>query len=343
MDVTGQVYVTVPRWKHGVPATLNKVNFRRYRSSMGDSTLTPFPSWDMQREGVQGDLQNVQSMTIDSMGRMWVIEVGRRNFLETQAINGNAGVWIIDLRSNRVIHKYIFPDDIVSPTSSFLNDIVVDDRRDIAYFSDAMGDGGLVVYDLGGGTSRRYTGPSTRSDPTYTMVINGMDYGNKLFTTPTDGIAISDDCEAIFYCEIQGTNLYRLPTAALGNHSISNTELDKMVELLGKKEPSDGMKYFKGRLFWGSLTTSTYNSLVVDSRSRPNVAESVKGALVDAEVMNWIDSFAIDMKNKGRLWFTSNRLNEFITGTMDFSGKNGPNMRIMSVPVKDLSHEIDNL
>ena len=94
----------------------------------------------MQREGVSGDLQNVQSMTIDSKRRMWVIEVGRRNFFNINpktVVNGPAGLWIIDLTTENIITKYSFPSSVVSYDNSFLNDVVVDDTRDIAYLTDA--------------------------------------------------------------------------------------------------------------------------------------------------------------------------------------------------------------
>ena len=103
-------------------------------------SLTPFPSWDMQREGVSGDLQNVQSMTIDSKRRMWVIEVGRRNFFNINpktVVNDPAGLWIIDMTTEDIITKYSFPSSVVSYDNSFLNDVVVDDTRDIAYLTDA--------------------------------------------------------------------------------------------------------------------------------------------------------------------------------------------------------------
>lgn len=50
-----------------MPATLNKV----VQNATGHYVLDPWPSWDMQEVGVEGDLQNCQSMTIDSQGRMW--------------------------------------------------------------------------------------------------------------------------------------------------------------------------------------------------------------------------------------------------------------------------------
>lgn len=63
------------------------------------------------------------------------------------------------------------------------------------------------------------------------------------------GIAITDDADhsALFYCQVQGTSLYRVPTAALRNFSLTNAEIDLLVERIGTKPPSDGMKYVNGK------------------------------------------------------------------------------------------------
>lgn len=330
VDINGDIYVTVPRWRNGVPATLNKLDTTT-------NTLTPFPSWDMQREGVSGDLQNVQSMTIDSSRRMWVIEVGRRNFFLTDKrkhTSGPAGLWCIDLNTNTVISKYYFPSDVVSYDNSFLNDIVIDETRNFAYLTDAWGDGAIITYDMVNQVSRRYSGPSTKNDPDYALVVNGVHYGKKIFTTPSDGIAMTSDAEAIFYCQVQGTTLYRLPTAVLRDFTTSSATIDAKVEVLGTKEPSDGMKYLNGVLYYGSLTTSTYYTLVVNATSLPNMEEDAVPIKPNVDTMQWLDTFAIDLGSNGTtMYFVSNKLDEYSVSTMDFSGESGSNMHIMKFTV----------
>lgn len=125
VDKNGLKYVTVPRWRTGVPATLNTLEY----TASGDYLLKPYPDWDMQTVGTSGDLQNCQSMIIDGSNRMWVIEVGRLNFFDSDAstvVNGPAGVWIIDLETGTIESKYYFPNDVAEYNNSFVNDIVID-------------------------------------------------------------------------------------------------------------------------------------------------------------------------------------------------------------------------
>ena len=288
LDKDNNIYVTVPRWRPSIPGTLNKLV---YSTEFGEYRLSPYPSWDMQEEGVDGDLQNCQSMAIDGSGFMWAIETGRRNFfapLQSMWVDGTPGIWIIDMASSTVVQKYYFPAEVASPSSSFVNDIVIDESRDVAYLTDAWGEGGLIVYDRGQGSSRRYSGPSTKNDPSYTMIINGVDYGTSIFTTPSDGIAMTEGGEALLYGAVQGTTLYRMATELLRDFSSTQEQLDDAAETIGWKEPSDGMQYVQGKLYFGSLPSSTYYVLPINATSFPDTSTEAIPATPEPSNMRWV-------------------------------------------------------
>lgn len=289
VDTQQNIYVSVPRWREGIPATLNKLVLN---ADGNGYDLEPYPSWDMQGEGVPGDLQNCQSMIIDSKGRMWVIEVGRKYFFSdapnAEPVNAPAGVWVIDMKTGDVISKYYFPDEVAPYNSSFLNDLVLDEVREIVYLTDANGEGALVVYDFKQAESRRYSGPSTGRDPNYEFYVNGEYYGANIFTTPVDGIAISSDNSYIYYCAVQGTYLYRLPSAILRDFSASWAEIDEAVVNMGYKTPSDGIQMWNDVLYYASLPESTYYALDMTSSAVVNLTESAVPVWPNAVTMRWV-------------------------------------------------------
>ena len=286
VDKHSNIYVTVPRWLDGVPATLNKL-----KKVDNQYLLSPYPSWDMQTVGISGELQNCQSMVLDSNGLMFVIEVGRRNFYEVnplKVVNGPPGVWIINTETSEIISQYYFPPSVASPNNSFVNDIVIDEKKQIAYLTDAWGLGGLIIYNYQLGTSRRYSGPSTANDPNYVMIINGVNYGTTQFTTPIDGIAITNDLKAIFYCAVQGVQLYRIPTSILNDFTTSTDQITASIQVIpGTKEPSDGIMYWNNALYYGSLPESTYYALEISSTSSPDLSQSVP-TWPDQVNMRWV-------------------------------------------------------
>lgn len=200
---------------------------------------------------------------------------------------------MIDVASGSILNKYSFPPEVVSYTESFVNDLVLDETKQVAYLTDAWGDGALLVYNFQEQSSRRYSGPSTMADPNYVMIINGVNYGTNLFTTPVDGIAITDDKEAIFYCNVQGAELHRVPTAVLLDFTSSDEDITAAVEVLGAKPPSDGMMYRDGVLYFGSLPESTYYALPVTATSLPSVDNAAVPVWPQAVDFRWVRNGAL--------------------------------------------------
>ena len=182
------LYVTSPRWLAGVPTSLNTVTMDDALKNM--SVLKPFPNYELQVIGNVSCLQYVQSMEIDRRGWMWIIDVGRVNLFEPNAkeYTGAPKLWIWDIDANKLIHSYTFPNDIASHSTSFLNDIFVDDVLNVAYISETSGNGAILVYDYGKDTSRRWDGHPSLSyeDPLPSFVVEGYDI-NQLGPLPVDG------------------------------------------------------------------------------------------------------------------------------------------------------------
>lgn len=314
----------------GVPITLGKVIVDENNNSL----IQAYPSFEYQTLGDQSKFQFIQSMEIDTRGWMWILDVGRLNLLSDPSIqtSGIPKMIIWDINNNCSVREFIFPDDVMPYASSWANDIVVDVTNGKAYISDTWANGGIVVYDFTRNEARRFDGPSLHPDPNMNININGRDFN---FPLPSDGIALSDDFQTVYYCEISRQILWSVPTHALSNWSMNSNEIGTYVINVGTKGFSDGMTHDdQGRLVFGNQAES---AVYMWNTSLPlNTAVSVS---MNTDTMQWPDTFAW---GNGSLYFVSNKLQLFAFDGMKFDGSDGANFRIWKVNVGANSYMTNN-
>jgi sugar lactone lactonase YvrE len=219
-------------------------------------------------------------------------------------VEGGPKLVKIDPRSRQIVASYSYAAPVIEK-KSYLNDVRIDTRRQVAYLTDS-GTGAIIVTDLRSGTSRRLLAddPSTHSEGT-DVFIDGKPWrreGQKP-EVHSDGIALSADGAWLYYHALTGTTLYRVPTAALLNAALPADDLRRQVQNLGRTGPCDGMMYDRaGAVF----LTGLENHAV--SRYVPAGAAGRIETLVSSPELQWPDTFAIGPD--GALYVTTSQIDK---------------------------------
>ena len=146
---SGRIFVNFPRWGDKVEYTVGEVK---------NGKTVPYPSAEINGYG-EGDnpsekLVSVQSVVVDPTGkRLWILDTGSIAFGPVRP--GGAKLIAVDLGSNRIVKKIVFPADVALLTT-YLNDVRFDLHRGAegtAFITDSStpGPNGIIVVDLASG------------------------------------------------------------------------------------------------------------------------------------------------------------------------------------------------
>ena len=266
-------------------------------------------------------------MEVDSFGRMWIIDTGNTPNVTAVPVGMQRTcpprIVIVNISTAQVIVSHTFVAAVADPAAAFLNDIVLDQRRGLAYISITWGDGGIIVYSLATNSARFFSGESTKVQPfAVSIIINGLNYN---FSAPSDTIALSPDTQTLYYGALGGFTMFSVPTSVIANFSASIPEINAEVRAAfnrssanGALTQCDGMTTSaQGSFFYGSFGNSYENSIV---QRFPN------GAVVtlydNADTMQWVDT--LGWAGPEQLIFTTNRLQKYFAkpSELNFSDTN---------------------
>ncbi len=226
----------------------------------------------------------VQSVYIDAAGTLWVLDPAAPMLKTIQG----AGAKLVKMNksTNTIDRTYSFTG--IVPDTAYVNDVRVDVTRNYAYLTESKG-GGLIVVNLATGQMRRVlqTHYSTKSDPSYRYVIDGMELmkEGRPAKFNSDGIALTPDGDWVYYKPLTDDKLYRIRTEHLRNFSLSEADLGTRVEDLGRFASTDGMIFDSGgNLYFGD--PQNYRLLKIDKDLRMTT-------LVTDERLIWPDSYSI--------------------------------------------------
>jgi sugar lactone lactonase YvrE len=253
-----------------------------------DGKARPYPSEEMNswKDGDDGSKKwvSVQAVYVDDRDKLWVVDPANPAF--GGVYRESDKLVRIDLATNKVERTY--PMKGVTDKGSYINDVRVDTKRQVAYMTNSA-QGGIVVVDLKTGKARLLLkgAAPTLTDPAYHFIIDGREVapGGKPLKVNSDGIALSADREWLYFKPLTDDKLYRIKTADLRDTKLKEAELVQRVVDLGHVSITDGMEIdAQGNLYFGDMEHNTILKITPDLK---------KAILVQDPRLLWPDSYSI--------------------------------------------------
>jgi sugar lactone lactonase YvrE len=321
-DAQGNLYVSTARWGgKDVPATVSKL----VRQADGSHKLQPFPSKAMNDINNPAGLKAVLGFAIDRNNVMWMLDQGHVEGVATTSRDEKLIGW--DLNTNTEKYRIEFPDSLYDKKCAFLNDVAVDNDNGVVYIADSgircdPLKGALMVYNYNTGQVRRILDGDvlTQDQAGYTFKIHGRSVlKNGPMRTGADGIALSGDKQTLFWTNLTGDKLYRVPTSLLRDFSSPEAAIKVAVQSQQIPSNTDGLTADRaGNLY---LTALTMNGVL-----KRDAAGNVS-TLFSSPDISWPDTLA--WGPQGELYLVSNHLHLWVDGDMNFDTPNAvPNFRI---------------
>lgn len=218
-----------------------------------------------------------------------------------------------DTRSDSLHRLIEIPQQVRLPIS-FLQDFALDEKRGKIYIADmtftapasAMKPA-FVVVDIETGNARRVLEADSHLMPVpHDLVINGALMGARAedgslqpWHLALNAISIDPGFEHVYFGSINGSEIFRIPAAALADDTLSDSQLAGQIEHHADKKPNDGFivdakgQVISGDMEGNALTLSTPDTMTTLAQ--------------DDLRLRWPDGFAF--APDGTLYLTSNQLN----------------------------------
>lgn len=247
----GRIFVNFPKWGDYVQFTVAEIK-------NGKTVAYPdevFNQTDLNDHGKA--LVSVQSVVVDPMDRLWILDTGSPLFEPTKY--GGPKMVCVNLTKDLVVKKIILPRDVAFPTT-YLNDVRFDLRRGtegVAFITDSSqkGPNGIIVVDLASGVSwrRLHDHPSTKAEDlrNFLPIVEGRPFLEHLpngsikqgASMGADGIAISSDGSRLYYCPLGSRKLYSVDTDSLVDRSLDERKVaDTVIDEGDRGGASDGLE-----------------------------------------------------------------------------------------------------
>ncbi|XP_070509323.1 dopaminechrome tautomerase-like isoform X2 [Chironomus tepperi] len=334
---TTRVFITMPRFTTGVPASLG------YTKSSSTYSIIPYPSYDWHSshgKNCEG-ITSVFRVAYDGCNQMWVLDTGKIGdiqYCQPQLL-------IFNLITDKLVKRYRFNRNMYVDTSLFVTPIldVADPGRCTkvkAYIADVTGFG-LVVYDLEYNKAWRINNKLLYPYPNYgkfTIAGESFDLMDGLLAMTITKAPLRQDTErSLLFHALASATENSVPLRIINNATIWENDANAMPDefkVIGTRGIQTGAQAMdkNGNLFFVLLNPL---AIVCWDSSTSYKTDNIKILYRNDETLQFASGMKVvtNLSGEEELWLVTNRLQKYMSGSTNLSETN---FRILVASIRSL-------
>ncbi|XP_061393605.1 L-dopachrome tautomerase yellow-f2-like [Musca vetustissima] len=318
----GRLFVTMPRRRVGIPSTLNYIDMNA-DGDIKSPKLRAYPDFETnQFMGKSGNLVSVYRTTVDSCGRFWFIDTGMLEYPNNRMQVQKPSIWIMDLKTDRVIRRYEIPESIVTEGRGLASITVDTDKgcdKTFAYVPDLV-NSQLYVYSYEQNGMWSFQHNYFSFDP----IAGDLNIGGQVFSWD-DGIFSvvlapknNDGSRNVLFHAMASFNEFFVSNEILQDqNNTQRPEANREFHLLGSRGPKSQSTMHEydprtGVVFYAEIQR---NGVGCWSYKKPFTPSNHGTVAQDEQRMIYPSDLTID--EDGTLWVMTNSMPIFIYSTLD--------------------------
>ncbi|XP_045477226.1 protein yellow [Harmonia axyridis] len=328
-----KLFITVPRWKSGVAASLAYVDITDSNKS---PKLRPYPNWPAHniRGSTVPEIVSPFRVKADQCDRLWVLDTGTSDLLGDTKILAQPRISVYNLKNDTLIRQYVIPKDQLKEESFLANIVVevVNCEDTFAYIGD-LGKAALIVYSWKNNTSWKIAHNYFNVDPLAgDLNVSGiaLKWDDAIF-----GLALTPPKEngfsTLYFHPLLSYNEFSVSTEILRDPELAKNSYQNFT-LLGSRGPKSQStaSFFHSKtsvLFYGLINL---NAIDCWNTTVPYTMENQGRVYQNDVTMVFPNDIKVDANDN--LWVLSDRLPIFMYQKLD---DQDVNFRILTAPVSE--------
>ncbi|XP_014367556.2 protein yellow-like isoform X1 [Papilio machaon] len=336
LEVWGsRVWVTLPSWRRGVPATLATVS---RGGGVTSPALKPYPDWNYHRAFSDDvncfGLTSVFRVSADQCGKLWVLDSGQIDSQDSPKQICPPSVVVFNMQTDSMIAKYPIPEEYVLQDSLFSN-IIVDSRQEDCsdlhlYIADTWRFG-LLVFRHSDQKFWRFSHHLFYPDPlasNYTLHGLNFQWADGIFGLSLSPINNVEE-RTMYFHSMSSYREFSVTTDVLRQPARVNDSANAF-KIVGESRGLFGQSSASamdrnGVMFYGLVSR---DSIGCWDSQKPYNKKTMGVVAMNTETLVFPNDIKIDQEQQQSVWVISNRLPMFQDGSLS---DDDYNYRIMYV------------